>query len=203
MGRTALIPTALCVALLSFSVAPSARAEAVQQTSVTNVETDQDRPSVFSQGYQGLLAGAVTGLAGGYLVTRRDGFAKREWRGIGLGIGIGALTGAALGISLGFVDAAGSPAGRYVARDLLAGAGFGAAIGAIGGGISAIAKDDAEHVLAGAAIGTVAGAGLGIITGVVQGALQGREARSTARLKWQPTLAVARGSALPGVAGTF
>lgn len=207
MSRTALARVALAVALTCISFVQTARADTVQQTNVTHVDED-DGPSVFSQGWQGLLAGAATGAAGGYLFARNDGFEGRsDWRAVGLGLGIGSLTGAAVGFSLGLIDKGGAPAGRYVARDLLAGAGFGAAVGAIGGGISAIAQDDAEHVLFGAAIGTVAGAGLGIITGVIEGATKSGESRRVAR-RVQPTLALSRdvngaSLALPGLAGRF
>lgn len=214
MRHTALFRWAFCMALLSAGVAQSASADAVVQQ--TNVEADADEapegPSAFESGYQGLLAGALTGAAGGYLFARRDGFERSDWRAVGLGLGIGSLAGAGIGITLGIAGASGAPGGRYVARDLLAGAGFGATIGAISGGISAIVKSDAEHVLAGAAIGTLAGAGLGIITGIVQGQRHGRESRTatttTAGFSIAPTLAMARdvrGSSalMPTLAGRF
>ena len=186
---------AVCVALLSLASVTPAQADAVVQQ--TNVQTDEDEgPSIISQGYQGLLAGAVVGMSGGYLAARRDDWEKSDWRAVGLGIGIGALGGAALGLTCGFIDKGGSPAGRYISRDLMAGAGFGGVLGAISGAISAGINNDAEHVLFGASIGVIAGAGLGLITGIVEGQMKGRrDAASTTvvtRLKLTPTLAWAR-----------
>lgn len=214
MRPNALFRWAFCMALLSAAVTQSASAEdaVVQQTNVdADSEEAPEGPSAFESGYQGLLAGAVTGAAGGYLFGRRGDWERSDWRAVGLGIGIGSLTGAGIGIALGIAGAGGAPGGRYVARDLLAGAGFGATVGAISGGISAIINSDAEHVLAGAAIGTLAGAGLGIITGIVQGQRQESETRTTtttAGFSLTPTLAMARdvrGSSalMPTLAGRF
>lgn len=173
---------------------------------------EEDPPSIFSLGYNGLLAGAAVGAGGGYLVGRRDGWKKSDWRAVGLGIGIGALAGAGLGITLGIVDSAGAPGGRYVARDLAAGAGFGAVIGVIAGGISAAINNEAEYALFGTAIGVCAGAGLGIITGIIEGAAKRRRNASatSSRLKLQPSLDFARsldgsslGVALPAISGVF
>jgi MFS family permease len=207
------LATAMCIAVLSLGFAASANAETVVQQ--TNVEAPEDEgPSIISQGYQGLLAGAVVGLGGGYLAARRDEWEKSDWRAVGLGIGIGALAGAGLGLTLGFMDKGGVTAGRYIARDLLAGAGFGAVLGALAGGISAAVQSEAEHILFGAAIGVVAGAGLGIITGIVEGQRKGRERNTTgnttvtSRLRLAPSLSFARvadGSrtALPAIAARF
>lgn len=203
----------LCALLLSFAVAAPASAEAVVQQ--TNVEADEpEAPSIISQGYQGLLAGAVVGLGAGYLVGRRDDWQKSDWRGVGLGIGIGALAGAGLGLTLGFMDHGGVRAGRYIARDLIAGAGFGAVLGAVSGGISAAINKDGEHVLFGAAIGVCAGAGLGIITGIVEGQMKARDGDTaasttvTSGLRLAPSFALARTSdgghaMVPGFAGRF
>jgi hypothetical protein len=202
-------------ALLSLGcsvVAAPAHAEAVVQQ--TNVEADEpEPPSVISQGYQGLMAGAVVGLGGGYLAGRRDGWKKSDWRAVGLGISIGALSGAALGITLGIMDHSGVRAGRYIARDLMAGAGFGAVLGVISGGISAAVNKDAEHVLFGASIGVICGAGLGIITGIIEGQMKARDSAAesttvTSRLRLAPTLAWVRASdgsraVLPALAARF
>ncbi|MET0340929.1 MAG: hypothetical protein ABW252_08000 [Polyangiales bacterium] len=196
-------------ALLGFA----ASAHAQQATAVV-AAPEPDPPSIFENGYQGLLAGTAVGGSAGYLVARHDDWQKRDWRTVGLGLGIGALAGAGLGISLGIADRAGAPAGRYIARDLSLGATFGALVGAIGGGISAIVQDDAEHVLFGAAIGVVSGAGLGIITGIIEGQTKKRRnvAAVQARVEVRPTLAMtrplaaesARGSTLvPALIGRF
>lgn len=203
----------LCAVLLVLGGAAPAAADAVVQQ--TNVEADEpEGPSIISQGYNGLLAGAVVGLGGGYLVGRRDGWEKSDWRGVGLGIGIGALAGAGLGLTLGFMDKGGARAGRYISRDLMAGAGFGAVLGAISGGISAAIKSEPEHILFGASIGVIAGAGLGIITGIVEGQMKSRERNTTgtttvtSRRKLAPSFALARNgdgsyAMVPGVAGRF
>lgn len=174
-----------------------------------------DPPSIFESGYQGLLAGTVIGLGGGYLAARRDGFERSDWRALGLGMGIGALSGAALGITLGIADRSGAPGGRYVARDLSLGAGFGAVIGTISGGIAALAQDKPERVLFGASIGVLAGAGVGIITGIIEGQSKRQRnvaAITTSRLTVQPSLAVTSvgdrlhakaTTLLPGVSGRF
>jgi hypothetical protein len=178
----------------------------------------EDGPSIFDSGYQGLLAGAAVGAAGGYIAHGRDDWKKSDWRKVGLGLGIGALAGAGLGLGLGFADRAGAPGGRYIARDLIAGAGFGAVIGVISGGISAGINSDAEHVLFGAAIGVVAGAGLGIITGIIEGQTKKHRRPATTtttttttsiqRLRMQPTLGWikdGRGTSavMPGLSGQF
>ncbi len=182
----------------------------VQQTNVTTNEKDEG-PGVFTHGFQGLLAGALVGGSGGYLVGRRDGWKRSDWRAVGLGLGIGSLAGAAFGISVGFADRPESPGARYVTRDMLAGSAFGGVVGAIGGGISAAVQNNAEHVLFGATIGVLAGAGLGIITGIVEG--QTHESKSTrvttaGRLHLRPDLMLTRtvnGSNVltPGVVGRF
>jgi hypothetical protein len=198
----------LLASLLSLSLVAAARA----QTTAVVAQSEPDPPSIFDNGYQGLLAGAAVGGAAGYLVARPDDWQRKDWRTVGLGLGIGALAGAGLGISLGIADRAGAPAGRYIARDLSLGAGFGAVVGAIAGGISAIVQDDAEHVLFGTSIGVVAGAGLGIITGIIEG--QAKRRRSTAvttGARVRPTLAVTQGggdglrgsTVVPGLAGRF
>jgi MFS family permease len=187
--------------------------QVVQQN--TNVQQPQDDgPSIFSMGYSGLLAGAAVGAGGGYLVGRRDGWKKSDWRAVGLGLGIGALAGAGFGIMLGVIDKSGAPGGRYVARDLAAGAGFGALIGLIGGGISAAINNEAEYALFGTAIGVISGAGLGIITGIIEGAAKRRRNASAttttvSRLHLQPSLDFvplrenSLGTAVSGLRGTF
>jgi hypothetical protein len=184
------------------------------QVAVATAAPEQEPPSIFESGYQGLLAGTVVGAAGGYLVARKDDWQRKDWRKVGLGMGIGALSGAGLGIILGISDRAGAPGARYVARDLSLGAGFGLVVGAIGGGISAIAKKDGEHVLFGASIGVIAGAGLGIITGIIEGQTKRRRTNTTttvsAGLSVRPSLDVSVGpdgssgrTILPGLTGRF
>ena len=202
----------LLAGLMSVSLAAPVHA---QQTTAVVAQSEPDPPSIFDNGYQGLLAGAAVGGSAGYLVARHDDWQKRDWRTVGLGLGIGALAGAGLGITLGIADRAGAPAGRYIARDLSLGAGFGAVVGAIAGGIAAIARNDAERVLFGASIGVVAGAGLGIITGIVEGQAKRRRSSSTIVTQGprvRPTLAVSQGLAgeglrgstvMPGLAGRF
>lgn len=190
--------------------APAATNDSVvQQTNVTSAP-ERERPSIFKHGYQGLLAGVLVGAGSGYLVGRKDGWERSDWRAVGLGIGVGSLAGAGLGLSLGFADRADSPGSRYIARDLVGGAAFGGVIGTIVGGISAAAKDDAEHVLFGASIGVLAGAGLGVITGIVEGQTRERETAqvTTSNFRMRPDLTVARaanGSSVvaPGLVGVF
>lgn len=188
---------------------------AAQQVAVATAPTEPEPPSVFQLGYQGLLAGAAVGIAGGYLLARKDDFQSHDWRKLGLGLGIGALAGAGLGVALGVADRAGAKGARYVARDLSLGVVFGAVVGTIAGGISAIVKDDAEHVGYGASVGAIAGAGLGIVVGIIEGAARRRSAPTTstavtARVRIRPTLARATapegtraGALLPGLAGYF
>ena len=181
----------------------------VQQT---NVDTgEEEAPSVFSRAAQGLLAGSVIGAAGGYLVGRRDGWERSDWRSVGLGVGIGALSGTGFGLMLGFMDQGGVRAGRYIPRDMMAGAGLGGVVGAVAGGIAAAAADDGERVAYGASIGILAGAGLGLITGIVEGQTKDRtetQTTVTSRIKLSPTLALARTTpnssvVMPALAGRF
>lgn len=197
-------------AVLSSLCAASARAEEVVQQTNVQAAPEPDPPSIFASGYQGMLAGALVGLGGGYLAGRRGGWRKQDWRPVGLGLGIGALAGAGLGITLGIMDRSGMVAGRYIARDLFAGAGFGALVGAIAGGISAIVQNEAEHVLFGTAIGVVSGAALGIVTGIVEGQtkkdrMRGAAAKSAPppRVKLEPSVVATRFSFMPGVRGRF
>ena len=198
----------LGLVLLSLAFAPAARAHDVVVAHTHDQE--QEGPSIFEYGWQGLFSGALVGLGGGYLVGRRDGWEKSDWRAIGLGVSIGALAGAGLGISLGLLDRGGVSTGRYIARDLSAGSGFGLVIGAVSGGISAALQSEPEHVLFGGAIGVIAGAGLGIVAGIVEGALHEDDATTTVRrrLRLSPSLAWTRttdGSAvwLPGLRSQF
>lgn len=205
--------SALCAVVLVSSVSHAAHAQQVVQQ--TNVSAPQsDGPSIISSAWSGLTAGAAVGVSGGYLWarTRGDGHFNRDhdrWRALGLGAGIGALAGAGIGLTLGFVDKAGAPGGRYVARDLAAGAGFGAVIGVISGGIAAGIQGKPERVLFGTAIGVISGAGLGIITGIVEGiSKRHHTVTATSRLHVEPSLAMARqvnGSnvMVPGVSGSF
>ena len=195
------------------AVAREPEREAVVQQ--TNVDADESEPpSVFSRAAQGLLAGAVVGTAGGYLVGRQDGWQRDDWRSVGLGLGVGALGGAGLGLAFGFMDQGGVRAGRYIPRDMLAGAGLGAVVGAISGGIAAAATDKPERVVFGTSVGVLAGAGLGIITGIVQGQMMDNRGEThtttvTSRLKLTPSLALTRPDnrsaavVMPGLAGRF
>lgn len=182
----------------------------VQQTNVDSGE--KEAPSVFARAAQGLVAGAVVGTASGYLVGRRDGWERDDWRAVGLGVGVGALAGTGFGLMLGFMDQGGVRAGRYIPRDMMAGTGLGGLVGVIAGGIAAAAKNDGERVAYGASIGVLAGAGLGLITGIVEGATKNRqETRSTtvtSKLRLAPTVAMAQTSThssvvMPALAGRF
>ncbi len=203
MRRAHRFGQALCLLLLSFAFAGVAKAH-------DTTDEEDEKPSIFEYGWQGLSAGALVGLGGGYLVGRQDGWRKSDWRAVGLGAGIGALAGAGLGLSLGLIDRGGAHAGYYIARDLSTGSGFGLVIGAIAGGISAAVQHEPEHVLYGAAIGVIGGAGLGLLTGIIEGATR-RDRTTTARKRAPqvaPSLAWTRtvdGSSawLPGVSGRF
>jgi len=193
----------LVVVVALATLTGSAQAQQVVQQQVVQ---EQERPSVFASGYQGMLSGALVGASGGYLVGRRDGWKKSDWRALGLGLGIGTLAGAGLGITLGIMDRTGVPAGHYIARDLLAGAGFGAVIGVISGGIAAAVSGHGERVLFGTAVGTVAGAGAGIITGIIEGATKRRTTAATTtygRVKITPSFSADARSFAPGVVGRF
>jgi hypothetical protein len=175
-----------------------------------DTDSDDDGPSAINHAFKGLLAGALVGSGAGYLVGRREGWQRSDWRAVGLGLGIGSLAGAGLGLSLGIADRADARGSRYIARDMLAGAGLGAVVGTIGGGISAAVNDDPERVLFGASIGLIAGAGLGLITGVIEGQTHGRESSrttTTTSLRLRPDLTVARSArgniVAPGLIGTF
>ncbi len=196
----------LCLISTSLLGAGSARAH-----DVAVEETPQpEGPSILDYGWKGIFAGAFIGLGGGYLVGRRDGWHKSDWRPLGLGVAIGALAGAGLGITLGIVDRGAPYTGWYVMRDLSAGAGFGTVLGAIAGGISAAIQHKPEHVLFGMSIGVLAGAGLGIVTGVIE-AVTREDPATTARRRFPhvaPTLAWTRAvdgtsTWLPGMSGRF
>jgi len=190
--------------------APQAERPVVQET---HVHHDDDPPSVFVSAAQGLLAGTLVGSSGGYLVGRRDGWERSDWRAVGLGAGIGALSGTGFGLMLGLMDRGGARAGRYIPRDMLAGAGVGALVGVIGGGIAAARADEGERVLLGTTIGVISGAGLGIVTGIIEGTVKNnRESRTTqvtSRVKLRPSLAWSRargresGTLTTGLVGTF
>jgi len=203
----AALPIVMALAALLF-VAP-ARAQVVQQTNVAPTAAAEP-PSIFTNGYQGMLAGTLVGGSIGYLVGQRHGWdnSKKEWRGVGLGLGIGALAGAGLGLTLGFLDRADVPAGRYIARDLLAGVGFGAVIGVISGGIAALVKGEAKPVLVGTTAGVVAGAGAGIITGIIEGAYKRRHRASATTttvgsVRIRPSFGADQHGAVSGLVGTF
>ena len=202
MRRGWVVGSALCVALLLSGISRGAHAQ-------TTAQPQPDGPSIISSAWSGLGAGLAVGGSAGYLVGRRHGWHKHDWRAVGLGLGIGALSGAGLGLVLGIADKSGAPGGRYVARDLGAGAGLGAVLGAISGGISALVSHHAEHVLFGTAIGTISGAGIGIITGIIEGASKRNHVETaTSKLHVEPAFAVARqvnGSNvfMPGLSGSF
>jgi hypothetical protein len=183
----------------------------VQQTQVN--QEDDDAPSIFATASQGLLAGTLVGISGGYLVGRRDDWERADWRAVGLGAGIGALSGAGFGLMLGFMDRGGAHAGRYIPRDMVAGAGFGALIGVIGGGISAARNDEGERVLLGTTIGVISGAGLGILTGIIEGSLKNNHDKQTttvtSKVKLRPNVSWSRdhgtaaGALTTGLYGNF
>jgi hypothetical protein len=157
--------------------------------------TESGAPSVFVQGYRGLLVGGLVGVSAGYLFARDDGWDSGEdWRPLVYGVGFGALAGGALGVTLGAVDMSrGAPGrGAIVLRDTVYGAGFGATAGAIAGGLAAVSTKEPEHILLGGAIGALAGAALGIGIGIVEG-YRLPEARSAAAdRRWTLTITPAR-----------
>ncbi|HEX5659732.1 MAG TPA: hypothetical protein VFX59_21205 [Polyangiales bacterium] len=175
-------------------------------------QSSDDGPGIISMGLSGIFPGAAVGGSAGYLVGRRDGWKKSDWRAVGLGLGIGALSGAGFGILLGIINESGAPAGRYIARDWAAGVGFGALIGVIAGGISAARNDKAEYALFGTAIGAISGAGLGIITGIIEGAAKRNRSgttttttTTTSKLHLEPSLdfVAARANSLGTPVGGF
>lgn len=129
-------------------------------------------PTVFDGAYQGLLVGAMAGLATGYLFARDDGWkGSGDWKPLAYGAGVGALTGSAIGLTLGIIDMAQDKPGRngYVMRDGLYGAGLGAVMGGIAGGVAAVSSGKGEHALLGASIGVLTGTCLGMGIGFVEG----------------------------------
>ena len=141
---------------------------------------DDDKPTVFTLAYEGLMVGAGAGLAGGYLVAREGGLHTSDWKPLVYGTGIGALVGSGIGLTLGVVDVTQDKPGRtrYVLRDMLYGEGFGATVGAIAGGLTAISTKKPEHILLGTSIGVLSGAVLGAVFGFIEG----RHARTQAAL---------------------
>jgi hypothetical protein len=159
-------------------------------------------PSAFAYGFQGFVVGAGVGLAAGYLVARRDGFERGDWRPLTYGAGVGALAGGALGLTLGLVDMSqGRQGGGYIVmRDAVLGTGFGATAGAIAGGLAVISTRKAEHILLGASIGALAGTAFGAVLGVIEAGRLTAPARPVAltlapvvsadgSLVWGPALA--------------
>ena len=139
---------------------------------VGTARADDQRPSVFTFAYQGLVVGAAAGLAAGYLVAREDGWKTSEdWKPLVYGTGIGALVGSGVGLTVGVVDVAQDKPGRtrYVLRDMAYGVGFGATAGVIAGGLTAISTKKPEHILLGASIGVLSGAVLGAVFGFLEG----------------------------------
>jgi energy-converting hydrogenase Eha subunit A len=139
---------------------------------VGTARAQEQRPSVFTFAYQGLVVGAGAGLAAGYLFAREDGWkTSDDWKPLVYGTGIGALVGSGIGLTLGIVDVAQDKPGltRYVLRDMAFGEGFGAVAGVIAGGLTAISTKNGEHVLLGASIGVLSGAVLGAVFGFIEG----------------------------------
>jgi energy-converting hydrogenase Eha subunit A len=133
---------------------------------------EDQKPTVFTLAYEGLLVGAGAGLAAGYLVARDNGWKSSEdWKPLVYGTGIGALVGSGIGLTLGIVDVTQDKPGRtrYVLRDMLYGEGFGATVGVIAGGLTAISTKKPEHILLGASIGVLSGAVLGAVFGFIEG----------------------------------
>ncbi|MGC9983752.1 MAG: hypothetical protein ABSF35_08985 [Polyangia bacterium] len=133
---------------------------------------DDQRPTVFTFAYEGLVVGAGAGLAAGYLVAREDGWkTSKDWKPLVYGTGIGALVGSGVGLTVGVVDVAQDKPGRtrYVLRDMAYGVGFGATAGVIAGGLTAISTRKPEHILLGASIGVLSGAVMGAVFGFIEG----------------------------------
>jgi hypothetical protein len=159
-------------------------------------------PSVFRNGYRGLLTGGLVGLSAGYLAARHGH--DDAFRTVALGTGIGAVSGAALGIGLGLVDLAGDTPGRahLVLRDTLYGTAFGAITGVIVGSLFIMRTGDPEHAAFGTAIGALSGAGLGLAIGMID------SLRVFERRRYVPVVGATtdRSGGLvvtPGVAGRF
>ncbi|HEX7596727.1 MAG TPA: hypothetical protein VF518_00840 [Polyangia bacterium] len=138
---------------------------------IAPAQADDNRPTVFTFAYQGLVVGAGAGLAGGYLVARDNGWQSSDWKPLVYGAGIGSLAGAGVGLIVGVVDVAQDKPGhaRYVMRDMSLGVGFGATVGAIAGGLAAISTKKPEHILLGGSIGILSGAVLGAVFGFFEG----------------------------------
>jgi len=128
-------------------------------------------PSMLAYGFKGMGTGTLIGVSVGYLVGRRGGYQKTDWRSYGLGAGIGALAGMGVGLGLGAADlAANRPGvGGIVLRDTFYGVTLGGVAGLLGGGIAALVQHNAERVPLGGAVGAVAGAGVGLIVGFIEG----------------------------------
>jgi hypothetical protein len=173
-------------------------------------QADDNRPTVFTFAYQGLVVGAGAGLAAGYLVARDKGWQSSDWKPLTYGAGIGSLVGAGVGLVVGVVDVAQDKPGhaRYVMRDMALGVGFGATVGAIAGGLTAISTKKPEHVLLGGSIGILSGAVLGAVFGFFEGGSSHRAALDTDnRRPALSVVAVEEGSGklayLPALSGRY
>jgi energy-converting hydrogenase Eha subunit A len=173
---------------------------------VGTAHAQDDRPTVFTLAYEGLMVGAGAGLAGGYLVARDNGWQKSDWKPLVYGVGIGALVGSGIGLTLGIVDVAQDKPGRtrYVLRDMLYGEGFGATVGAIAGGLTAISTKKPEHILLGASIGVLSGAVLGAVFGFIEGRHPSAQGRQRVALSVVPVVeASGKLAYLPALSGRY
>jgi hypothetical protein len=127
-------------------------------------------PSILSYGFDGLIDGAVLGLAAGYLSTGTH-YQKGEWRKLIIGTGVGAIAGLGAGITLAVVDdsAPGPGLGSYVLRDIGYGTMLGALSGAVIGALFFVGSDHPKDILVGTAVGSLVGAGVGVALGVIEG----------------------------------
>src|SRR5262245_48528497 len=78
---------------------------------------EDDAPSMFTYGFNGIWLGAGLGLSIGYPSTGST-YQDGEWKNLAFGAGFGAIVGVAGGITLGLVDnSSGGKNGRFILRD--------------------------------------------------------------------------------------
>lgn len=133
-------------------------------------QASYSNPSILTYGLNGLIDGAVLGLAAGYISTGPR-YQKGEWRKLVIGTGIGAIAGLGAGITLAVVDesVAGPGLGSYVLGDIGYGTLLGALSGAVIGALFFVGSDQPKDILLGSAIGSLVGAGVGVALGAIQG----------------------------------
>jgi hypothetical protein len=112
-----------------------------------------------------VVLGSTLGLAGGYLVARRQGWeGGGDWARLGTGVGVGAVAGGLLGLGVASVERA-----RGIERPwsvLYGAAGLtsdGVFVGALVGAAAAYHYDDREEILHFASLGALAGGGFGLL----------------------------------------